>query len=33
MGIDIGIVQKADRHIDGIVEIMLDATKNYYDSH
>jgi len=32
MGIDIGIVQKADRHIDGIVEIMFDATKNYYDS-
>ena len=32
MGIDIGIVQEADRHIDGIVEIMFDATKNYYDS-
>lgn len=29
MGIDIGIPPKADRHIEGIVEIMLDATKEY----
>jgi len=29
MGIDIGILLAADRHIEGIVAILLDATKDY----
>lgn len=29
LGIDIGALAKADRHIDRIVEVMLDATQNY----
>ena len=29
LGIDIGALAKADRHVDGIVEVMLDATQNY----
>jgi Fic family protein len=29
LGIDIGALTPADRHVDGIVELMLDATRNY----
>ncbi len=29
LGIDIGALAKADRHVEGIVEVMLDATQNY----
>lgn len=29
LGIDIGALAPADRHVDGIVEMMLDATQNY----
>lgn len=29
LGIDIGALTPADRHVDGIVEILLDATRNY----
>ena len=29
LGIDIGALGRADRHVDGIVEIMLDATQNF----
>jgi Fic family protein len=29
MGIDIGALTPADRHVEGIVEMMLDATQNY----
>ncbi|MBI1206833.1 MAG: DUF4172 domain-containing protein [Azospirillum sp.] len=29
LGIDIGALTPADRNVDGIVEIMLDATRNY----
>jgi Fic family protein len=29
LGIDIGGLQPADRHIDGVVEMMLDATQRY----
>jgi Fic family protein len=29
MGIDIGALQPTDRHVEGIVEIMLDATRKY----
>jgi len=30
LGMDIGALQPADRHVEGIVELMLDATGNYY---
>lgn len=29
LGLDVGGLVKADRHVDGIVEMMLDATQNY----
>ncbi len=29
LGVDIGALKKADRNVDGIVELMLDATRNY----
>lgn len=29
LGIDIGALAKADRHVEGIVEVMLDATQNH----
>src|SRR6476660_8755172 len=29
LGIDIGALTPADRHVDGVVEMMLDATQNY----
>jgi Fic family protein len=29
LGIDIGALKPADRHVDGIVELQLDATRNY----
>jgi Fic family protein len=29
LGIDIGALKPADRHVDGIVEMMLDATRRY----
>ena len=29
LGIDIGALKPADRHVDGIVEVMLDATSKY----
>jgi Fic family protein len=29
LGIDIGGLQPADRHVEGIVEMMLDATQHY----
>jgi len=29
LGMDIGALKPADRHVDGIVEMMLDATRNY----
>jgi Fic family protein len=29
LGIDIGGLQPADRHVDGVVEMMLDATQHY----
>jgi Fic family protein len=29
LGIDIGALKPADRHVEGIVEMMLDATRNY----
>ena len=29
LGIDIGALAPADRHVDGVVEMMLDATQNY----
>jgi Fic family protein len=29
LGVDIGALKKADRNVDGIVEMMLDATRNY----
>ncbi len=29
LGVDIGALKKADRNVDGIVEVMLDATRNY----
>ena len=29
LGIDIGALKPRDRHVDGIVEMMLDATRNY----
>ena len=32
LGIDVGGTAMIDRHVDGIVEMMLDATKNYAES-
>src|ERR1700716_687722 len=29
LGIDIGALKPADRHVEGIVEMMLDATRHY----
>src|SRR5208283_273226 len=29
LGMDIGALKPADRHVEGIVELMLDATRNY----
>ncbi len=29
LGVDIGALRKTDRNVDGIVELMLDATRNY----
>src|SRR5215207_4458838 len=29
LGIDIGGLQPADRHVEGVVEMMLDATQHY----
>lgn len=29
LGIDIGALKPADRHVDGVVEMMLDATQNF----
>ncbi|MEI9904027.1 MAG: DUF4172 domain-containing protein [Asticcacaulis sp.] len=29
LGIDIGALKPADRHVDGVVEMMLDATQRY----
>ena len=29
LGVDIGALAPADRHVDGVVEMMLDATQNY----
>ncbi|HJU38231.1 MAG TPA: DUF4172 domain-containing protein, partial [Tahibacter sp.] len=29
LGIDIGALAPVDRHVDGVVEMMLDATQNY----
>jgi Fic family protein len=29
LGVDIGALKKTDRNVDGIVELMLDATRNY----
>jgi len=29
LGLDIGAIAPADRHVDGVVEMMLDATRNY----
>lgn len=31
LGIDIGGLVPVDRHVDGVVEMMLDATQNYKD--
>ncbi len=31
LGIDIGALAPADRHVDGIVEMLLDATRNFAD--
>jgi Fic family protein len=31
LGMDIGATSQADRHIEGVVEMMLDATQNYSD--
>jgi Fic family protein len=32
LGMDIGALTPADRHVEGVVEMMLDATQNYEDS-
>ena len=32
LGIDIGALTPADRHVDGVVEMMLDATQNYQEA-
>jgi Fic family protein len=29
LGVDIGALKPADRHVDGVVEMLLDATQNY----
>jgi Fic family protein len=29
LGIDIGALARSDRHVDGVVDMMLDATRNY----
>src|ERR1700682_1483160 len=29
LGIDIGALKPADRHVEGVVEMMLDATRHY----
>src|SRR3989454_10378710 len=29
LGMDIGALKPADRHVEGVVEMMLDATNNY----
>ena len=29
LGMDVGGVQAADRHVEGVVEMMLDATRRY----
>ena len=29
LGIDIGALKRADRHVEGVVDMMLDATRNY----
>src|SRR4051794_38347337 len=29
LGIDIGALKSADRHVEGVVEMMLDATRHY----
>lgn len=29
LGVDIGALKPSDRHVDGVVEMMLDATQNY----
>ena len=31
LGLDIGALTPADRHVDGVVEMMLDATQKYQD--
>ena len=31
LGIDIGALKPADRHVDGVVEMMLDATQSFQD--
>src|SRR4051812_24706851 len=31
LGLDIGALTPADRHVEGVVEMMLDATRNYQD--
>ena len=31
LGVDIGALTRADRHVEGVVEMMLDATQNYRD--
>src|SRR3954470_21952563 len=30
LGLDIGALTPADRHVEGVVEMMLDATQNYH---
>lgn len=32
LGMDIGALAPADRHVEGVVEMMLDATQNYQES-
>ena len=32
LGLDIGALTPADRHVDGVVEMMLDATQKYQDT-
>jgi Fic family protein len=32
LGLDIGALTPADRHVEGVVEMMLDATKKYQDA-
>lgn len=33
LGLDVGAVAPADRNVEGIVEVMLDATRNYARPH